>query len=330
MITKYMAEHDFIGATVTESLDGGLMLMYSSVDGKHFFKSFDNFHTVAEEWIVPIDSITANANLLRLNNGKLMTVIRRISENPAIAEIYGASFYTYFSDDDGHSFYEGAKINSRDACYYLMNNRILRTDTGRILIPMCYVPHELADMEHFEKSGLSGCFYSDDEGQSWQEGEWLSEESVDQLAEPMVVKGERGELHMYMRTGHGYLYHSVSDNDGVSWKKAKASTLRSACAPFCVNFDPFSKQHLVIWDNCFPGPHQAYPRSPICIAKSRDCESWEMMCELDNDPMRSYGYPLLYFTEKEIIVAYYEAPGRRFDKERQRLKVKIFSREELI
>ena len=49
--------------------------------------------------------------------------------------------------------------------------------------------------------------------------------------------------------------------------------------------------------------------------------------------MSNYNPPtvkILYFTEKEIIVAYYEAPGRRFDKERQRLKVKIFSREELI
>ena len=329
MITKYMAEHDFIGATVIESLDGGLLMMYSSIDGKHFFKSFDHFHTVAEEWIVPIESITANANLLRLNDGKLMMVVRRISKDPAIAEIGGASFYTYFSNDDGHSFYEGGKINSQDACYYLMNNRILRTDTGRILIPMCYVPHELADKEHFEKSGLSGCFYSDDEGETWQEGEWLSEDSVDQLAEPMVAKGDDGALHMYMRTGHGYLYHSVSHDDGVSWEKAQASILRSPCAPFCVNFDWFSKQYFAVWDNSFPGTRQNYPRSPICLAKSRDCASWEMICELDNDPMRSYGYPSLYFTEKEIIVTYYEAPGRGFNQEKHKLKVKLFSREEL-
>lgn len=329
MITKYMAEHDVIGATVIESLDGGLLMMYSSVDGKHFFKSFDAFRTIAEEWIVPIDSITANANLIRLKDKRLMTIVRRISKNPSIAEIDGASFYTFFSDDDGHTFYEGGRVNKQEACYYLMNNRIFRLRSGRILLPMCYVPHELADMEHFEKSGLSGCFYSDDEGQTWQEGKWLSEESVDQLAEPMVTDGGNGVLHMYMRTGHGYLYHSVSYDDGVSWERAEASMLRSPCAPFCVNFDPYSELYYVIWDNSFPSPRQNYPRSPICIAKSHDCVNWELIGELDNDPMRSYGYPMLYFTEKEIIVTYYEAPGRRFDKENQKLKLKIFERNEV-
>ena len=328
MITRYIARHDVIGATVTETLDGGLLMMYSSVDGKHFFKSFDGFCTVDEEWIVPMDSITANANLLRLKDGRLMTVVRRISKEPSIAQIDGASFYTYFSEDDGHSFYEGSMINSQEGCYYLMNDRVLRSDTGRILIPMCYVPTELADKEHFEHSGLSGCFYSDDEGESWQEGIWLAEDRVDQLAEPLVVKGD-GVLHMYMRTGYGYLYRSVSRDDGYSWERPQASSLRSACAPFSVKRDPYTKEYFAIWDNSFPGPQQNYPRSPICIARSGDCVGWKMLCELDNDPMRSYGYPMLYFTEGEIIVAYYEAPGRRFDRVNHKLKVKIIQREEL-
>ena len=322
MLTFYLAEHDVIGAAVARAADGGLLLTYSSVDGKHFLKSFDHFRTVAESWTAPIDSITANANLLRLKDGRLMTVVRRLSEDPAIAEIKGASYFAYFSDDDGRTFREGARINGREACYYLMNNRLLRTATGRLLLPMCYVPVELADKEHFEKAGLS------DEGESWQEGEWLAEASVDQLAEPMVAEGEDGLLHMYMRTGHGYLYHAVSHSGGVSWECAKPSCLRSACAPFCLNRDPYDGTFYAVWDNCFPGPMQNYPRSPICIARSRDCERWETICELDNDPMRSYGYPMLYFTEQELLLAYYEAPGRKFDKENQKLKLRIVSRDE--
>lgn len=329
MITKYLAEHDVIGATVIEALDGGLMMMYSSVDGKHFLKSYDHFRTVQETWVVPIDSITACANLLRMKDGRLMTIVRRLSEDADVAAIAGASFYTFYSEDDGHTFYEGEKINKREACYYVMNDRILRTKSGRIVVPMCYVPSEFAEKELFEKTGLSGCFYSDDEGKSWVEGKWLQEESVDQLAEPMVAQEKNGVLHMYMRTGHGYLYHSVSYDDGYSWEKAQASPLRSPCAPFCVKYDPFSKDCFVVWDNSFPGLHQNYPRSPICMAKSHDGINWEMICELDNDPMRSYGYPMLFFTENEIIVAYYEAPGRRFDRVHQKLKVKIIGRGEL-
>lgn len=38
MITKYIADQAVIGSTIIEALDGGLMLMYSSDDGKHFLK----------------------------------------------------------------------------------------------------------------------------------------------------------------------------------------------------------------------------------------------------------------------------------------------------
>ncbi len=330
MITRYITNHDVSGATMIASMDGGLLKMYSSVDGKHFFKSFDNFRTIAEEWIVPIDSMTSNANLIRLKDKRLMTIVRRVSKISAIAEINGASFFTFYSDDDGHSFYEGKMINTRDACYYLMNDRILRTQTGRLLIPMCHVPDEFANKNHFEKKGYAGCFYSDDDGRSWQEGVWLCEESVDQLAEPMVTYGNDGKLHMYMRTGYGYLYHSVSFNDGYSWECATSSTLRSPCAPFCVKFDPYSELYFAVWDNNFPAPHQAYPRSPICLAKSCDCVNWEMVRELDNDPMRSYGYPMIYFDKEQILISYYESPTRIFDTKIHSLKLNIFDRNEFI
>ena len=80
MIEKYLAVGNVIGATVEKSLDGGLLITYSTVDGKHFLKSFDNFRTITDRWVVPIDGLTANANLLRLNNGRLMTVVREISK----------------------------------------------------------------------------------------------------------------------------------------------------------------------------------------------------------------------------------------------------------
>ena len=329
MFTRYLADRDVIGATMIASLDGGLLLMYSSVDGKHFLKSFDGFCSIAEEWTVPVDSITANANLIRLEDGRLMMVLRRVSDDPVIASIQGASFFTLFSDDDGHSFTEGTRINRADACYYLMNQRLWRTHTGRILLPVCYVPTEDLSPERFEKAGLSGCFYSDDEGKTWQEGRWLAEESVDQLAEPMVCEGEDGIVHMYMRTGNGYLYRSRSLDNGESWERAEPSSLRSPCAPFCVNFDPYSKHFFAVWDNAFPAPTQNYPRSPICLAKSADCVHWEMLCELDNDPMRSYGYPMLYFTKDALLVTYYESPERKFLKERHRLKLKLIARDEL-
>ena len=63
MFERYLGKGNVIGATATESSDNGLLLMYSSVDGKHFLKSYDKFRTISEEWTVPLDSLTASANL---------------------------------------------------------------------------------------------------------------------------------------------------------------------------------------------------------------------------------------------------------------------------
>lgn len=329
MITKYIADREVIGSTIIEALDGGLMLMYSSVDGRHFFKSYDNFRTISEEWLVPVDSKTANANIIRLKDNRLMMIIRILSSDPEIEKIRGASFFTYFSDDDGHTFYEGKRINEKDECFYIMNDRILRTASGRILLPTCYVPREFIQEDLFEKAGQSGCFYSDDEGETWHHGEWLPAIDVDQLCEPMVTQGSDGLVHMYMRTGYGYLYHALSKDDGKTFSKAIPSSLRSPCAPFTVKYNTDTEKFYVIWDNSFPAPSQNYPRSPICLAESTDCENWKMICELDNSPMNAYGYPNIYFAGNDVIITYYESPTRMHKSPTHKLKLKVFERKEL-
>ncbi len=330
MISKFLAETHVIGAAIIESKDHGHLLMYSSNDGKHFLKSYDLFRTIAESWVVPLGSITANANLIRLKDGRLMTIVRQISSDPAIAENKGADFYTAFSEDDGYHFELGNKINEKSGCYYLMNQRLCRTHTGRILLPVAYVPEEyLIKEEFFEKSGFAGCFFSDDEGETWSEGSFLVPKNADQLSEPCVAQGEDELVHLYARTGYGYLYRSISHDNGETWEEEVPSSLRSPCAPFTITFDSHSKQFFAVWDNSFPGLVHQYPRSPICLAKSSDCIHWEMVCELDQDPMKGYGYPAVYFTEKEVLVTYYESYSRKFSRPEQNLKMRLFEREEL-
>ncbi|MBQ3075381.1 MAG: exo-alpha-sialidase [Clostridia bacterium] len=331
MFTRYLAENNVIGTGCVLAKNGDLILTYSTLEGKRFMQSSDLFRTTKEEWTVPLGSITANANLIRLKDGRLMTVVRKISEDPNIASVNGADYYAAFSDDDGRNFEMGDRINPDSACYYLMNQRLLRTHTGRILLPVCYVPSDLSTRDFFEKSGHSGCFFSDDEGITWQKGEFaLSEDAgVDQLAEPMVVQGKGNEVLMFMRTGYGYLYYSVSADDGLTWSKAVPSSLRSPCAPFTVSFDHHSGLFFAVWDNTFPGLKHQYPRSPICLAKSEDGIHWETICELDQDPMKGYGYPMLYFTEKEILVTYYESPERKFTKATHLLKMRLMEKSEL-
>ena len=330
MFEKYLANEYVIGTTVIESLDGGLIASFASVGGKHFLKSFDKFKTIEEQWVVPFEGMTACANLLRLNDGRLMMLVREISSNKEIAAIGGGGFFVTFSDDDGRTFGELHKIHKEDNCYYVMNNRIFRTHSGRILIPVCYVTNAFISKDLQEKAGYAGCFYSDDEGATWNVGEWLENKNVDQLAEPMVAQGTDDVLHMYARTGYGYLYHSCSRDDGITWDTAKPSILRSPCAPFCVNYDKYSNKYFAIWDNTFPAEEHAGPRTPICLAVSDDCVNWKMCFELDNEPLYSYGYPMMYFDKDEIMIVYYENPSRRWNPEAHKLKMKLFPRNEIL
>lgn len=329
MLEKYLAESDIVGATAIESLDGGLMVSYGTDKGKHFLKSYDKFRTIAESWIVPVGGSTASANLLRLRDGRLMMIVREVSANEKIAKIGGADFYAVYSDDDGKTFGEFQKINKEENCYYIMNNRVIRTHTGRVLIPVCYVPTKFTAKKFQEKAGYAGCFYSDDDCKTWNLGEWLENTDVDQLAEPMIAQGKDDVLHMYARTGYGYLYRSRSFDDGITWETAQPSMLRSPCAPFCINYDKYSDKYFAIWDNSFPAEAHGGPRTPICLAVSDDCINWKICFELGNNPFYQYGYPMIYFDEKEILITYYENPSRRYNVENHKLKMKLFSRDEI-
>ena len=327
MIEKILAEKAAVGSTFVSAADGSGLLMYSTFEGKVFMRSADHFRSIAETWFVPIGTITANANLLRLRDGRLMMPVKLASPSRRVAELGGADFAAVFSEDDGHTFGGAVRITPPGECYYLMNQRIMRTHTGRILLPFCRVPSHLLEAA-LETVGWAGCYYTDDEGQSWHEGEWLRGESVDQLAEPMAFQGRDERLHMYMRTGKGFLYRSVSEDDGHSWSDEKPSSLRSPCAPFCIQYDAFADRFLAVWDNSFPGKVHQYPRSPVCLAESRDGETWRQICELDASPDHGYGYPMIVSFRDEILITYYESPGRTFDSRNHRLKMKLLTREE--
>ena len=63
---------------------------------------------------------------------------------------------------------------------------------------------------------------------------------------------------------------------------------------------------------------------------SDDCETWEFICDIENDPMSSYGYPSIHFTPDSILVSYCETIGfRKFNRDEQRCMIAGFDRREL-
>lgn len=276
----------------------------------------------------------AGTNLLRLRDGRLMSVVGEPCANIYSNRLQACNYYAYFSSDEGRTWDAKGRVplSTDNRRLYLMNDRVMRLSSGRILVAFSLHPNELLkDLKNFENVGWVNAFYSDDEGATWHEGRRRPTTAADQMCEPNVFEKSDGTLVMLARTGKGYLYRCESTDGGESWGVERPTTLRSACAPFYLKKDPFTGWVFVAWDNSFPAPVHQYPRAPLSLAVSRDeGETWEFVCDIENDPMSSYGYPTIHFTKESVMVAYYEELGfRAFNAREQRCKLTIYDRREL-
>ena len=274
----------------------------------------------------------ASTNLLRLKDGRLLSIGGETCENIRTNSLKACNFYAYFSSDEGKTWDVKGRVplSTDNRRLYVMNDRVMRLSTGRILVSFSLHPNELLDQK-LESVGWVNAFYSDDEGATWREGRRRPTSAADQLCEPNVFEKRDGSLVMLARTGKGYLYRCDSTDGGESWSEERPTTLRSACAPFYMKKDPFTGWTFIAWDNSFPSPVHQYPRSPLSLAVTRDeGETWEFVCDIENDPMSSYGYPSIHFTETSLLVTYYEELGvRNFNGHEQRCKLTILNRGDL-
>ena len=217
-----------------------------------------------------------------------------------------------------------AALCSTPGCYYVHNGRILQLSTGRILIPANWVPSSCYGKD-IETSDLSGAFYSDDNGATWQESNWIAAETPgDHLAESIAVELKDGTVKCFMRSTSGYMRQAISKDGGVTWEKEYATQLRMPCSPFAVEKDPYTGNYYAAWINSFPAPVYQYPRCPLALAVSTDeTETWQILQELENDPACSYGYPVIEFSPDRIFLLYYVNPdGRGYHASSHRLNKK--------
>ncbi|MDO5319831.1 MAG: sialidase family protein [bacterium] len=313
------------GAVMFEGRDGAIVCgikgwYRQSVDGGRTWKKAYPF------------TKGASTNLLRLKDGRLLSIGGETCENIRTNSLKACNFYAYFSSDEGRTWNVQGRVplSTDNRRLYLMNDRVMRLSTGRILVSFSLHPNELLDKK-LESVGWVNAFYSDDEGRTWHEGKRRPTSAADQLCEPNVFEKKDGSLVMLARTGKGYLYRCDSTDGGENWSVEHPTTLRSPCAPFYMKKDPFTGWTFIAWDNSFPAHIHQYPRSPLSLAVTRDeGETWEFIGDIEDDPMSSYGYPSIHFTKQSILVTYYEEIGcRTFNAKEQRCKLTILDRDEL-
>jgi len=224
------------------------------------------------------------------------------------------------SNDEGKTWYKfvTCTLTDRPGCYVLNNDRVIRTSTGRLVMPLAY--HRGGDSwggmtYHFDYAGSLCFLLSDDDGETWFESPdtvhppFVSKHG---LQEPGVVELENGVLWAYARTVVMFQYQCYSFDNGMHWTQAQPSRFTSPCSPLHIRRNPYDKSLVAVWNPipCYNGriPNERISsgRTPIVYAVSKDDgTTWTEPVVIEGREDCGYCYPSIFFTKDHCMLVGY-------------------------
>lgn len=202
------------------------------------------------------------------------------------------------SKDEGETWSEAIPCINPGSGYYILNNsRVIQLKSGRLLMPLAY---HTANNSTLNESGHIFCCYSDDNGKTWERGQFVSKRQDLVTQEPGVIELKDGKILLYMRTNTGFQYFSYSKDSGKSWSVAQIGNLSSAQSPALIVRDPYSMDLVAVWNN------SKSVRTPLCLALSKDeGVSWTNKVLIENDPNLWFAYPAVLFLPNDAVLISY-------------------------
>lgn len=230
-------------------------------------------------------------------------------------------YYLRRSQDEGQSWSEPVLATPAEGYFVVNNDRLLQTASGRILVPTA----EAVDENYH---CLSGCFYSDDEGLTWHRSAFIDLDGPVGLQEPGVIERGDGSLWMYMRTDHGAIYASHSEDDGTTWHSAEPTWLVAPISPASAKRLPGSDDILMIYNDRRGVPyssdwHSGFNwRTPLAAAVSHDGgHTWRHHQLVEADREKSYCYASIAFYDDNTLLTYYVGQAGGPDLLEMKLKI---------
>ena len=115
-----------------------------------------------------------------------------------------------------------------------------------------------------------------------------------------VIWQDKGRLHMYMRSTEGYIYSSVSDDEGKHWTDPQPTELYNNNSGFDVIRTPGGRLFMA----CNPVRGNWGARTPLALFMGReDGSRWEMFLRLEKGK-GEFSYPSLTYTFNGLWVSY--------------------------
>ena len=257
-------------------------------------------------------------NLLRLAsnpNRILLIFTKRYREGHEIR------LFMKQSDNECENWSEPREISSLPGVHYLMADRILQLPTGRIILPT-FQSDAWFPFDAF-------CYYSDDDGETWETSETKMELTEHGAQEPTVVHLKDGSLLAILRTSLGTLHKSYSHDNGENWTKPVSTGLPSPASTPLLKTIPKTGDLVLIWNNIYdpkdPEFQNGYgPRNPLVSAISKDSgETWQNCKSVEDRPGGASMTPAVTFLGDEAFVTYATQKEKLRKQERFSVRLKI-------
>jgi len=194
--------------------------------------------------------------------------------------------------------------------YYVLNNdRVVALGHGRLLVPVA--KHHAPDQEKADWNGEVGCYFSDDNGKTWQSPQRL-QQAFDLAGkrvatqEPRVVELKDGRVLLWVRTGAGELFRAHSSDRGVTWSPFVPTGIASPHSPASIERLPGGDELLLVWNDHTDLPlTERKLRTPLSLALSNDEGlTWSPGRMIEADPKGWYCYTAIEFLDHNLLLAY--------------------------
>jgi sialidase-1 len=259
------------------------------------------------------DTFTLQDNIGPLNV-KHPNLLRLASDPSKILFVYTVRYsdtkeiriFMKRSHDECETWSEPVQISSLPGVHYLMADRILQLDSGRIILPV-FQSDSWYPFDAF-------CYYSDDDGDTWQISKTKMKLPGHGAQEPSVAVLKNGSLLAMLRTSLGALYKSYSHDGGENWTEPVSTGLPSPASTPLLKRIPTTGDLLLIWNNAEPDANNGhYPRDPLTAAVSKDeGKTWQNIKDIENNPGGLSSTPAASFLGDKVLVIYwYMACGLR-------------------
>ncbi len=213
---------------------------------------------------------------------------------------------------DGKTFVSERCVCNYPEGYYVTNNdRIVRLKNGQLVAPSAfYTLDEIRNYDVKKPSAKTMLFLSDDDGKTWYNGKSMLKTDFTAgggrgLQEPGIIEREN-DLYLFMRTGHGCQYESISTTGVDGFETVAPSDFSSPNSPMQIKeydgvmyavYNPIPRYNGVFE---YEG---SWGRTPIVIRKSTDGgKTWGPINTIAADKERGYCYPALFKTDDNHLL----------------------------